>query len=114
MEQPLPIPASLFQNRLRIRPTNQCRRLGSIRIIRLSQRFPRNGTGAIYGQSVSSTSLSSGTSAKAFSAFLAFLKVSTPVKPMYIPSFSTSLAVSALPEKQCTTPRGRISRKMFT
>ena len=31
MEQPLPIPASLFQNRLRIRPTNQCRRLGSIR-----------------------------------------------------------------------------------
>lgn len=37
-------------------------------------------------------------------AFTAFLNVTAPPRPIYIPSFIISFAVSTLPEKQCTTP----------
>ena len=76
-------------------------------------RRPLNGTGAIYGQSVSSSSLSSGTISATSSGLRAFLNVTAPPRPIYIPSFSTSFAISALPEKQCTTPFGLYLFKRF-
>ncbi len=45
-------------------------------------RFPRYGSGAIYGQSVSSTICSNGILATASFSFLAFLKVTTPPIPI--------------------------------
>ena len=76
-------------------------------------RRPLNGTGAIYGQSVSSNSLSSGMISATSSGLRAFLNVTAPPRPIYIPSFSTSFAISALPEKQCTTPFGLYLFKRF-
>ena len=57
---------------------------------------PRCGAGAIYGQSVSSRSLSIGTASHAAHAFFEFLNVSTPVNPTYMPSLTTSSAISGL------------------
>ena len=45
-------------------------------------RLPRQGSGAIYGQSVSRSSLSMGAACTASTALRLFLKVRTPVKPM--------------------------------
>ena len=75
-------------------------------IIVESHLFPRKGTGAMYGQSVSRSNLSIGISATIFCAFSDFGKVRTPVKLIYIPSLIISFAVSNEPLKQCTTPFG--------
>lgn len=41
-------------------------------------------------------------------------KCDRPPRPIYIPSFIISFAVSTLPEKQCTTPRGRCFLSKFS
>ena len=67
-------------------------------IIEELQRFALNGTGARYGQSVSISNRSRGISSMHSTAFRAFLKVTTPVIPIYIPSFRISFIISTLPE----------------
>src|SRR5919198_5814720 len=65
-----------------------------------SQRLPRNGTGAKYGQSVSTINFQSGISAATCRTATPFLKVTIPVKETRWSRSKTSFAPSSEPPKQ--------------
>lgn len=71
-----------------------------------SFRFPRNGTGVRKGQSVSISSLSSGTCAAIARKSSAFLKVTMPEKEIEKPNSMACCASAKLPLKQCMMPEG--------
>ena len=60
----------------------------------------------MYGASVSKTIFSNGTSLTTSTIVLAFLNVTNPPIPIFIPILMTCLAISKSPEKQCTIPFG--------
>src|SRR5664280_2018037 len=70
-----------------------------------SQRWPRWGTGARYGQSVSSMNLSGGAAATASRTFCEFLKVTMPVKLTSEPMARICSSRSTDSPKQWKTPR---------
>src|SRR4051812_39518332 len=72
----------------------------TIRVWAGSHRFPRNGTGAKYRQSVSTMNLFSGICADNSRTATPFLKVTMPVNETRCPRSSTWLACSNVPPKQ--------------
>ena len=70
-----------------------------------SFRFPRTGTGARYGLSVSTSSLSGGTSFATSRRSAAVLYVSIPANDRCRPTSRHARAVSASPVNECITPR---------
>src|SRR6185295_17629408 len=69
-----------------------------------SLRFPRYGTGARNGESVSINIRSSGTSFAASRICCALGKVTFPEKEIMKPRSSARCACAGLPVKQCSTP----------
>ena len=59
---------------------------------------PLSGCGDKYGESVSTTNLSKGTSSATSLGVLAFVNVTGPSKPIYKPRFKTSCKSSTLPD----------------
>ena len=74
----------------------------------LSLRLPLFGTGAMYGESVSSTIRSNGMTDLMTCGRTDFLNVTMPPMPnMKFSNFMSSCASSSLPAKQWKTPRKR-------
>src|SRR5882724_10220794 len=72
----------------------------TMRVCAGSHRFPRNGTGARYGQSVSTMNFQEGTFAATSRTFAPFLNVTMPVKETRWSRSRTSFACSSVPPKQ--------------